>query len=100
MNYYSVLEVTPTNEDWIKDYLPVANRLINKHGGKYLARTEEHEQLEGEKREAGLRIIIEWPSKEEAIAFEEDAEYQPYLEKRLANSKSLHFLIAGKDDLA
>lgn len=100
MKYYSVLEVTPTNQDWIKDYLPVANKLIEKHGGKYLARTAEHEQIEGDKQEAGLRIIIEWPSKKEALAFENEPEYQPHLKQRLANSKSVHFLIAGKDDLA
>lgn len=28
MTYYSVLDVTPTSEDWIDDYLPTANRLV------------------------------------------------------------------------
>ena len=100
MTAYSVLEVTPESEDWIEDYLPTANKLIKQHGGKYLARTEDHERVEGEGPEVGLRIIIEWPSKEAAKAFENDPEYQPYLEKRLANSESHHVLIEGKDDLA
>ncbi|MEM1143996.1 MAG: DUF1330 domain-containing protein, partial [Pseudomonadota bacterium] len=45
-------------------------------------------------------IIIEWPSREAALAFEHDEEYRPHLEARLANSESRHVLIAGQDDLA
>lgn len=100
MTYYSYLNVTPSNDEWISDYLPVANKLIEQHGGKYLARTTEHEQVEGEADGTALRIIIEWPSKEAAVAFENDPEYAPHLKARLSNSNSQHFLIAGKDDLA
>ena len=103
MTYYSVLDVTPTNQDWIDDYLPVANAMIKKHGGRYLARTGDHERLEGDgsdDSENTLRIVIEWPSEDAAKAFMNEPEYQPKLEKRHANSESNHYLIAGKDDLA
>ena len=99
MSAYSVLEVTPENQDWIEAYLPVANKVIDRHGGKYLARTETHEVLEGENHEVGLRIVIEWPSMDAARAFENDPEYKPHLETRLSNSRSHHALIEGKDDL-
>ena len=100
MKYYSVLDVTPTTDEWIESYLPVANKVIKKHGGTYLARTQEHEQLEGDKREAGLRIVIEWESKEGAKAFMEDPEYAPHFRDRTQGSVSHHYLIAAKDDLA
>ena len=100
MKYYSVLAVTPKNEDWIPAYLEAANRLVAKHGGSYLARTATHETLEGDGQDAGLRIVLEWPSREAALAFMSDPEYAPHLEQRLANSESHHFLIAGQDDLA
>ncbi|MEM6541488.1 MAG: DUF1330 domain-containing protein, partial [Bacteroidota bacterium] len=32
MSYYSVLDVSPTTETWIPDYLPTANQLVAKHG--------------------------------------------------------------------
>ncbi len=99
MAYYSVLDVTPTTDTWIPDYLPTANRLVAKHGGKYLARTATHEQVEGEKQEAGLRIILEWPSKEAAMAFMNDPEYVPHLNARTQGSVSHHYLIAAQDDL-
>lgn len=100
MTYYSVLAVTPTSEDWIPDYIEPANALVAKHGGKYLARTANHERLEGEGEDVSLRIVIEWPSKEAAVAFMSDPEYLPHLEARTAGSVSHHFLIEGKDDLA
>lgn len=100
MTYYSVLAVTPTAEDWIPDYIGPANALVAEHGGKYLARTASHEQLEGEERPAALRIVIQWPSREAAQAFMQDARYLPHLKARTAGSESFHFLIEGKDDLA
>jgi uncharacterized protein (DUF1330 family) len=56
--------------------------------------------VEGETQEAGLRIIIEWPSKEAAQAFMADEAYAPHLAARTAGSVSHHYLIKGKDDLA
>ena len=99
MSYYSILAVTPTSEDWIPDYLPAANTLVAKHGGKYLARTTSHERLEGT-GEAGLRIILEWPSAEAAKALMNDPDYAKHLSARTAGSESHHYLIEGKDDLA
>ncbi|WP_371154980.1 DUF1330 domain-containing protein [Jannaschia sp. 2305UL9-9] len=63
MPCYSVLDVTPTSADWIPDYLPAANARVAAHGGRYIARTASHEQLEGAALAAGLRIIIEWPAR-------------------------------------
>lgn len=98
--YYSVLDVTPTSEDWIPGYLPVANKLVAKHGGKYLSRTPKHEQVEGDGGAVGLRVIIQWPSKEAALAFMNDEEYASHLKARTEGSVSNHYLIEGKDEFA
>lgn len=100
MSYYSVLAVTPTTEEWIQDYIGPANALVAKHGGRYLARTASHQRLEGDGEDAALRIILEWPTKEAAIAFMNDPEYVPHLKARTAGSISHHFLIEAKDDLS
>lgn len=100
MAFFSVLAVTPTREDWIPDYIGPANALVAKYGGVYLARTSNHEQLEGETDEAALRIVIQWPSAEAAKSFMADPEYMPHLKARTEGSNSRHFLIEGKDDLA
>ncbi|MEM0991123.1 MAG: DUF1330 domain-containing protein [Pseudomonadota bacterium] len=100
MSTYSVLEVTPTSQDWIPGYLPTANALVAKHGGRYLARTADHMRLEGEGQDPALRIIIQRPSKEAAQAFMADPDYQEHLQARTAGSISHHALVAGTDDLA
>lgn len=99
MAYYSVLAVTPTSEDWIPDYVAPATMLVAKHGGKYLARTASHEQVEGDTNNAALRILIEWPTKEAAQAFMNDPDYTPHFNARTAGSNSVHYLIEGTDDL-
>ena len=100
MTYYSVLDVTPTKDEWIPEYVPVANRLAAKHGGIYLARTASHEQLEGKENVAALRIVIQWPSKEAANNFMNDPEYASHLIARTEGSISNHFLIEGIDEFA
>lgn len=100
MTYYSVLAVTPTTPEWIADYIEPVNKLVAKHGGKYLARTSSHQTVEGLGQQATLRIIIEWPSRDNALAFMNDPEYVPHLKARTKGSESHHFLIEGKDDLA
>lgn len=100
MAAYSVLFVTPTDDAWIPGYLGPALAIIEKHGGKYLSRTADHQQLEGEDFPAALRIILEWPSKQDAVNFVNDPEYKPLLEQRTAGSVSYHFVLEGKDDLA
>ncbi len=91
MAYYSVLAVTPTSEDWIPDYIGPANALVAEYGGKYLARTDSHEQLEGEDRPSALRIVIEWPSRDAALGFTKDRRYVPHLQARTNGSDSFHF---------
>ncbi|MEN0005878.1 MAG: DUF1330 domain-containing protein, partial [Bacteroidota bacterium] len=72
---------------------------VAKHGGKYLARTQTHEQLEGSEKKAALRIIIEWKSEAGAKAFMADPTYARHLQNRTEGSTSYHYLVAGKDDL-
>ncbi|MEM7081622.1 MAG: DUF1330 domain-containing protein [Pseudomonadota bacterium] len=100
MTVYSVLAVTPTTDAWVADYIGPANQLVTKHGGRYLARTAAHQQIEGESQPAALRIIIEWPTQEAALNFMSDPDYIPHLEARTAGSHSVHFLIEATDDLS
>ncbi|WP_109300939.1 DUF1330 domain-containing protein [Aquimarina sp. AU474] len=97
--YYSILDVTPTNDAWVPSYIGPATEILKKHGGKYLARTANHERVEGADDSAALRIIIEWPSKQAALDFMNDPGYVPHLKERTAGSISNHYLIEAKDDL-
>lgn len=100
MSFYSVIDVTPTAEEWIPGYIGAVGALLSKHNGKYLARTASHEQVEGDSQVVALRVLIEWPSREDALSFMSDPEYAPHLKARTAGSISNHFLVEGKDDMA
>ena len=65
-----------------------------------MARTTSHEQLEGEEQTAGLRIVIEWPSKKAATSFLDDPAYAPHLKARTAGSVSHHYLIEANHEFA
>lgn len=100
MSAYSVLEITPNSDDWVAAYVASANEIVTKHGGKYIARTSNHDRLEGDGENPTLCVIIEWPTKEAAISFMNDPEYVPHLKARTLGSTSHHVLIEGMDDLA
>ena len=100
MSYYAVVFVTPKTDAWIPDYLATVTPLVKKHGGRYLARTVNHERLEGAGDNPGLIVILEWPSKAAAEAFYKDPAYQPSLQARLGGAASDFFLVEGKDDFA
>jgi uncharacterized protein (DUF1330 family) len=100
LSHYSIVAVTPSNEDWIPDYLAAVGPLVAQHGGRYLARTASHEHVEGDDASPGLLVIIEWPGKEAADGFYRDPVYAPHLSARPAGSESHWYSVAGKDDFA
>lgn len=97
MTYYAIVRVTITDESWVAEYLPAVTALVEKHGGRYLARTMTMERLEGDAELPSVFVIIEWPSKDAAQAFYADPDYRPYLQKRLAGAKNDFVLVAGED---
>lgn len=64
------------HESHQKDYLPNAHAILQKHGGKALAVTEEIDVREGAMPQ-GRVILVEFPSKQAAEAFYNDPDYQP-----------------------
>ena len=100
MPHYSVVFVTPTTDAWLPDYLANVMPLLQKHGGRYLARTQSHEQLEGSDPSPDVIAIVEWPSKAAADAFYAEPAYQPHLQARLAGATNTWFSVEGKDDFA
>ena len=97
MTYYAVAKVTLKDDAWVPAYLETVTALVHKHGGKYLARTPNMDQIEGQHPAPNVFVIIEWPSKEAAEAFYNDPEYKPHLDKRIAGSDSEFTLVAGED---
>lgn len=99
MKYYCVAEFDVTDKGWVPEYVREVTGLVERYGGRYLARTPKVERLEGEAeaKVPQVFLIIEWPSREAALAFYESEEYAPYLRSRLKGSAGSLFLVAGED---
>jgi uncharacterized protein (DUF1330 family) len=97
MKYYVIGEIEVTDQNWVADYVKNVTRLVERWGGRYLARTFTIEKIEGERKPMAMCVILEWPSKEGALRFYESEEYRPYRQKRLAGAKNEFLLVAGED---
>lgn len=97
MKYYVVAEFDLTDGAWVAEYVQEVTKMIERRGGRYLARTPRVEKLEGDRPAPQILLLIEWPSREEAMAFYDSDEYRPYRESRIAGSRSEMALIAGED---
>lgn len=97
MKYYSVAEIDIVDKGWIPSYLQDVTKLVEQHGGRYLARTSNIEKVEGERQAPEIFLIIEWPSKEAAVAFYDSDAYRPYREKRMQGARNEFTLVAGED---
>ena len=97
MKYYAIAEMEVTDRSWVGPYVENVTRMIERYGGRYLARTTKVEKLEGGRVAPRLVVIVEWPSREAAMAFYESEEYRPYLESRKAGAANEFMLVAGED---
>lgn len=97
MKFYAVAELEITDRAWVPEYVANVTSMVEAYGGRYLARTSNVECLEGDRPKPQIALIVEWPSREAAIAFYESEEYRPFRTARLNGAKNQFFLIAGED---
>jgi uncharacterized protein (DUF1330 family) len=97
MKYYTVAELTITDRGWVPEYVKNVTELVERSGGRYLARTSKIEKMEGERKAPQIFLIIEWPSREAALDFYESDEYRPYRQSRMEGAINEFVLVAGED---
>ena len=69
MPAYLIATVKVTDDAWIPEYAAKVHDIAAKHGGKYLSRSANLTQLEGEAPNADVVALIEFPSVDAAQAF-------------------------------
>ena len=88
MTVYVIADVKVTDEAWIPDYAANVHDIVHRHGGKYLSRSANITNLEGEPLDTTLIAIIEFPDMESVQAFANDPDYAPYGKARSDGSVS------------
>ncbi len=97
MKCYAIAEMDITDPSWIREYVAQVTAMVERRGGRYLARTGQIEKLEGERTQLQVSVLIEWPSREVAHEFYESDEYRPYREARREGARNEFVLVAGED---
>jgi uncharacterized protein (DUF1330 family) len=97
MRHYTVAEMEITDPKWIRDYVANVTGMVERRGGRYLARTGAVEKVEGDGSPPQFVVLIEWPSKEVAEEFYESEDYRPYREARGEGARNEFLLVAGED---
>jgi uncharacterized protein (DUF1330 family) len=97
VKYYAVAELDVTDPAWVRDYVAEVTPMVERHGGRYLARTATIERMEGEQPPPQLVLLIEWPSIQAAQDFYDSKEYRPHREARRAGARNRFLIVAGDD---
>ncbi len=97
MKHYAVAEIDITDPSWVPAYVAATTPLVERFGGRYLARTPQVVKMEGERPAPQIALLVEWPSREAAEAFYASEEYAPHLAARQAGSRGDFLLVASED---
>ncbi len=97
MTVYVIAEIEVTDDSWIPEYAEKVHDIVHKYKGKYLARSANIQNLEGESLPTTLIAIIEFPDAESAKSFATSPEYAPFGRARQAGSNSRFRMIDATD---
>ena len=93
MSVYLIADIKVIDDGWVPEYASNVQKLVERHGGRYLSRSGNITTLEGRDKDSTLIAILTFPSKEALDNFANDPEYAPYGTARQAGSVSnLHMI--------
>jgi len=92
MPAYLIVDIDVKNPQEFEAYREALPGFIEKHGGKYLVRSVDHEVLEGDWVPTRL-ILFEFPDRASTDNFFKDPDYQP-LKKLRHESASTNLVVA------
>lgn len=95
MAAYLIVDTKLENPSAYEEYKTKARPIIEKFGGKYLARGGAMEILENDLWAPSRLVLIEFPDREKAKAALQSKEYQSVLPIRHAHAKSTLVLVEG-----
>jgi uncharacterized protein (DUF1330 family) len=81
MTAYIISRVSISDRESMRDYMAKAPDSVYAYGGKYLVRTGDITVLEGEAPYERV-VVVEFPSKESALAWYNSAEYRDLRDQR------------------
>jgi uncharacterized protein (DUF1330 family) len=97
MAVFLIAQIKVTDDSWIPGYAASVHDVVHKHGGKYLARSANITNIEGEQPDANLIALMTFPTLAAAQAFANDPAYAPHALARQAGSVSRFHVVDDTD---
>lgn len=97
MAVYLVSNVKAKSQDWIPEYAQKVHPIAARHGGKYLSRSGNITAIEGERPNATIVALMQFPSMDDLMGFINDPEYAPYAKARQDGTDSILYAIDDTD---
>ena len=94
MSAYVIVQVTVTDPTKYDEYKTLAAAAVDKHGGKYIVRGGDAEDLEGKRPHARL-VVLEFPSYDQAKTWYHSAEYQKAKAARAGAGTGVFTVVQG-----
>ncbi|MFB9243162.1 DUF1330 domain-containing protein [Massilia antarctica] len=94
MAAYAIGSLTVHTTQWQQEYGAKMPALIHKHGGKVLAKAAA-QGLEGQSLLPGTVVMIEFPTAQQALAWNEDPEHAPLRRLRQGGASFDLMLVDG-----
>ena len=85
MAVYIVSKVSVHDAEKMAAYVEAAPETVEKYGGRYVIRTGNIQQVEGE-QDCNRAVILEFPDREAALAWYNSDDYRPLRDDRWAAS--------------
>lgn len=82
MAVYLVGKLRVKDWDWYREYRSVTEPLVESHGGKYLVKDVSPECVEGKDGNPDAAVMMEFPTREQALDFYRDPAYAPMIALR------------------
>lgn len=95
MPAYIVGRLKVWDPSWAPEYLPRVTALIEGHGGRFLVRGGAPERIEGTADTPHAAIVIEFPTREAAMAFWTDPAFAPLAALRSTGSNMEAIVLDG-----
>ena len=95
MKAYAIGSVQMRNDSWVQEYAAKTEAIVARHGGRYLVRGVNAEQLEGALPLPHVMVVIEFPSMAHARAWHSDPEYAPLIQLRQTGCDIELILVEG-----
>ena len=94
MSAYMVIRVTPRDEEKMRDYEQQTLDVVSRYGGRPIAREAAPLVLEADHQPA-LGVVLQFPSKQDVLAFYHSEEYAPLREFRQTFATAEAIVIEG-----